>query len=549
MFRISCKNLFSIIAIDYPLKLCYNIDIYTISISYGGKIMGSKIVKYNTYRLIDSNYFELPLPFRFDILKKDIPIASYEITEDEQIVCNIITKYKEDMLTSVRRPLSISDIYFLFSCRVFQDMTPYTAHMLSCIGLEKYNIPEILYRTHGIIPYDNYWIRFDGEEINYEQAKASFDSMMEPPVVAQPYPAAEAAVSPNLNEILNQHTIDISGLVSDNNGTPIAQSEAENKLRTAVAYSHPEQQEEEVVNNKMSESEIEALLMTAGISSPAPAVDSGSSMSQADIEAMFAVNSTAPEEPSGGQMSQADIEAMFAGNAATSAPVEETPAADDGKMSQDDIAALFAANAAAEPEPAPAVEEAPASGGKMSQDDIAALFAANAAAEPEPAPAVEEAPASGGKMSQDDIAALFAANAAAEPEPAPAVEEAPAASGGKMSQDEIAALLAVNAAAEPEPAPAVEEAPASGGKMSQDDIAALFAANAAAEPEPAPVVEEAPTSGGKMSQDDIAALFAANAAAEPEPAPAVEEAPASGGKMSQDAIEALLSGMQDEVNK
>ena len=515
MFRISCKNLFSIIAIDYPLKLCYNIDIYTISISYGGKIMGSKIVKYNTYRLIDSNYFELPLPFRFDILKKDIPIASYEITEDEQIVCNIITKYKEDMLTSVRRPLSISDIYFLFSCRVFQDMTPYTAHMLSCIGLEKYNIPEILYRTHGIIPYDNYWIRFDGEEINYEQAKASFDSMMEPPVVAQPYPAAEAAVSPNLNEILNQHTIDISGLVSDNNGTPIAQSEAENKLRTAVAYSHPEQQEEEVVNNKMSESEIEALLMTAGISSPAPAVDSGSSMSQADIEAMFAVNSTAPEEPSGGQMSQADIEAMFAGNAATSAPVEETPAADDGKMSQDDIAALFAANAAAEPEPAPAVEEAPASGGKMSQDDIAALFAANAAAEPEPAPAVEESPASGGKMSQDDIAALFAANAAAEPEPAPAVEEAPA----------------------------------SGGKMSQDDIAALFAANAAAEPEPAPVVEEAPTSGGKMSQDDIAALFAANAAAEPEPAPAVEEAPASGGKMSQDAIEALLSGMQDEVNK
>ncbi|MBQ8195858.1 MAG: hypothetical protein IJZ47_10900, partial [Oscillospiraceae bacterium] len=411
--------------------------------------MGLKVVKYNTYRLIDNNSFELPLPFRFEMFKKDLPVAEYIINEEEDIICNVITKHKEDVLTPLRRPLSLSDIHYLFSCRVFQDRTPYTAHMLKCVGLEKYNVYEIITRTHGIIPYDNYWIRFDGEQLNFEQATELFDAMMAEPIVqVVPQPAAAQEPVPDVSEILSQHTIDVSNIVA-RDGAGMSQSEAENMVRTAVAYT-PVEEEDEVVNNKMSEDEIEALLMKAGIAPPPP-------MSDEAIDEMFSVNSE-PEETSagGGMMSQEAIEAMLA---AATAAAEPEPAPSGGMMSQEAIEAMLAANAPAE---APASE--PSDGGKMSQDDIAALFAANAAAEPEPAPApVEEAPASGGKMSQDDIAALFAANAAAEPEPAP-VEEAPA-SGGKMSQDDIAALFAANAAAEPEPAPApVEEAPATGGK-------------------------------------------------------------------------------------
>ncbi len=356
--------------------------------------MGSKVVKYNTYRLIDNNSFELPLPFRFDIYRKEYLVAEYEITEDERVECNIITKHKENMITPVHRPLTLSDVHYLFSCRVFQDMTPYTAHMLKCVGLEKYNVLDIITRTHGIVPYDNYWLRFGDEDLNYELATESFNAMMAEPVVpAAPQPAV-AQSGPDVSEILSQHTIDISGIVA-RDGAGTTQTEAENMVRTAVAFT-PAEKDDEVVNNKMSEDEIEALLMKAGISSPA-------------MDNIFDSAAPTVEEPSGGAMSQADIEAMFASTMAAPEPVS-APAADstDGsKMSQDDIAALFAANAVAEPEPAPVVEEAPASGGKMSQDDIAALFAANAAAEPEPAPVVEEAPASGGKMSQDAIEALL----------------------------------------------------------------------------------------------------------------------------------------------
>ncbi|MBP1543043.1 MAG: hypothetical protein J6A16_03010, partial [Oscillospiraceae bacterium] len=312
------------------------------------------IVKANTYRLIDNHSFELPLPFRFELLKKNCPIAGYEISENEDVSYTILTKFKEDMLTTIQRPLTAADIFFFLSCRVFQDRTPYTYQMLKNVGLEKYDVLEILHRTHGIIPYDNYWIKFEGEELTYEEASESFDKMMQPPLQPESGSAMQAsgtaAVSPSLNEILSQHTIDVSGIVARNGSQSPADPEM--ALRQAVAFSIPEAQEEELVNNKMSENEIEALLMKAGIGeSPAPA--------------------------------------------ATSAP------GDGGMMSEDAIAALLAANAAPEPEPAP-VEEAPASsGGMMSEDAIAALLAANAAPEPEPAP-VEEAPASSGGMMSEE---------------------------------------------------------------------------------------------------------------------------------------------------
>ncbi len=458
--------------------------------------MGITVVKRNTYRLIDANSFELPLPFRFEVYKKDYHIADYEINEDGEIICNIITKYKEDMITTIHRPLTISDIHYLFSCRVFQDCTPYTYQMLKNVGVEKYNVRDIIRKTHGVIPYDNYWIKFedDDDSLDFETVQENFRRMMEPPLMPAA-PAAnvpEAAMSPDLSEVLSQHTIDISGLVGQSQSAA-APDDAENMLRTAIAFTPPEE-EEEVVNNKMSEAEIAALLMTTGIETPA--------MTDEQVNEVFAVNNT-PSEPSGGMMSQEAIEAMLA------------------------------ANAAPDPEPS-----AP-SGGMMSQEAIEAMLAANAAPDPEPT-----AP-SGGMMSQEAIEAMLAANSAPDPEPS-------APSGGMMSQEAIEAMLAANAAPAEEPAPEPAPAPeASGGKMSQDDIAALFAANAAPAEEPAPEPAPAPeASGGKMSQDDIAALFAANAAPAEEPAPEPAPAPeASGGKMSQDAIEALLNSMQEEVNK
>ena len=556
--------------------------------------MENVVLKANRYRIVDNSAFEMPLPLKFTVWKCEAPICEYLVSEDEEVSYTIITRFKELMITTIHRPLDISDIYYLFSCRVFQDKTPYTYPILDRMGIEKYNVYNILRRTHGITPYDDYWIRFDGETTTFEQACGEFDKYLIAPE-AQPvpmisYPSGEyrpgRSTRPpkqpeaDVSSILNQHKVDVASIME------------ESKTPEAIAPETSYAPAPEVENNKMSQDDIEALLRSAGISdSPAPEPVS-------DIQVDPATRSQ--EESSGGVMSQDEVQRML----------------DEMNMSGGSEKPEESAEPAepAEPIETPTeeiIEPAEPSGGKMSQDDIEKLLAAalggnddsdsdepeivenNAPEAPvndEPAPAESSAP-SGGKMSQEDIEKLLAANAPAEPaeptepaEPVPAPEpapaESPAPSGGKMAQEDIEKLLAANAPAEPsepaeptepaEPVPAPEPAPAespapSGGKMSQEDIEKLLAANAPAEPaeptepaEPVPAPEPAPAespapSGGKMSQEDIEKLLAANAPAEPaeptepaEPVPAPEPAPAespapSGGKMAQEDIEKLLA--------
>ena len=566
--------------------------------------MENVVLKANRYRIVDNSAFEMPLPLKFTVWKCEAPICEYLVSEDEEVSYTIITRFKELMITTIHRPLDISDIYYLFSCRVFQDKTPYTYPILDRMGIEKYNVYNILRRTHGITPYDDYWIRFDGETTTFEQACGEFDKYLIAPE-AQPvpmisYPSGEyrpgRSTRPpkqpeaDVSSILNQHKVDVASIMEESK-TPEAIAP-----ETSYAPAH------EVENNKMSQDDIEALLRSAGISdSPAPEPVS-------DIQVDPATRSQ--EESSGGVMSQDEVQRML--DEMNMSGGSEKPA-----ESAESVEPVEPAEPAepAEPVETPTeeiIEPAEPSGGKMSQDDIEKLLSAalggnddsdsdepeivenNAPEAPvndEPAPAESPAP-SGGKMSQEDIEKLLAANAPAEPaeptEPAPAPEpaESSAPSGGKMSQEDIEKLLAANAPAEPaepaeptepaEPVPAPEPAPAespapSGGKMSQEDIEKLLAANAPAEPsepteptesaEPVPAPEPAPAespapSGGKMSQEYIEKLLAANAPAEPsepaapapEPAPAESSAP-SGGKMSQADIEALLNSMQDEANK
>ncbi len=511
--------------------------------------MENVVLKANRYRIVDNSAFEMPLPLKFTVWKCEAPICEYLVSEDEEVSYTIITRFKELMITTIHRPLDISDIYYLFSCRVFQDKTPYTYPILDRMGIEKYNVYNILRRTHGITPYDDYWIRFDGETTTFEQACGEFDKYLIAPE-AQPvpmisYPSGEyrpgRSTRPpkqpeaDVSSILNQHKVDVASIME------------ESKTPEAIAPETSYAPAPEVENNKMSQDDIEALLRSAGISdSPAPEPVS-------DIQVDPATRSQ--EESSGGVMSQDEVQRML----------------DEMNMSGGSEKPAESAESAESSEPVETpteeiIEPAEPSGGKMSQDDIEKLLSA----------------ALGGNDDSDsdepEIVENNAPEAPVNDEPAPA--ESPAPSGGKMSQEDIEKLLAANAPAEPaeptEPAPAPEPAESSapsGGKMSQEDIEKLLAANAPAEPtesaEPVPTPEPAPAessapSGGKMSQEDIEKLLAANAPAEPsepaeptepaEPVPAPEPAPAessapSGGKMSQADIEALLNSMQDEANK
>ena len=417
--------------------------------------MGNVIKAYR-YRIVDNSAFEMPMPLRFTIWKADAPIAEYTISEDEQVTYNIITRYKELMITTIHRPLDISDIYYLFSCRVFQDRTPFTAPILERMGLEKYNVYNILCRTHGVSPYDDYWIRFDGEKLDFDEAVDEFDKYLIGPEV-QPVPVVSypngglvekpEAQDPAVSAILNQHRVDFDSIAASAGksepAAPAANTAAPGSAPAPVVPETSYEPERNVENNKMSEAEIEKLLQSCGLT------DDTADNSAADEKTpQVEPASRSQVEPSGGMLSQEEIEKMLA-EASAPSPAPEPSEPSGGKMSQEDIEKLLAANAApieAEPAPEPAPETSAPSGGKMSQEDIEKLLAANAApleAEPAPEPAPEAPAPSGGKMSQEDIEKLLAANAApleAEPAPEPA-PETPAPSGGKMSQEDIEALL------------------------------------------------------------------------------------------------------------
>ena len=477
--------------------------------------MENVVLKANRYRIVDNSAFEMPLPLKFTVWKCEAPICEYLVSEDEEVSYTIITRFKELMITTIHRPLDISDIYYMFSCRVFQDKTPYTYPILDRMGIEKYNVYNILRRTHGITPYDDYWIRFDGETTTFEQACGEFDKYLIAPE-AQPVPmisypsgeyrpgrSARPSKQPeaDVSSILNQHKVDVASIME------------ESKTPEAIAPETSYAPALEVENNKMSQDDIEALLRSAGISdSPAPEP-------VPDIQVDPATRSQ--EEPSGGVMSQDEVQRMLDEmnmSGGSEKPAESAEPAEPAEPVETPTEEII--------EPA---EPSEPSGGKMSQDDIEKLLAA----------------ALGGNDDSDsdepEIVENNAPEAPVNDEPAP--DESSASSGGKMSQEDIEKLLAANAPAEPieptepaEPVPAPEPAPAespapSGGKMSQKDIEKLLAANAPAEPiEPIEPTEPA---------EPVSA---------PEPAPAESPAP-SGGKMSQADIEALLNSMQDEANK
>ena len=357
--------------------------------------MGS-VLKSNRYRLIDNRSFDLPLPIKYEVLKEDSPVAEYEVSAEEKVSCRILTKHKEEVLTPIYRSLDIADVYYFFSSRVFQDRTPFTYSELALLGLEKYNVYDIIRKTRGVTPYDHYWVKFDGDDCDYDRAVEEFNTTMsrELPgmsVAASPVSAPIARESEaDVSEILNQHKCDVAAKI------------AENEKTAKPAEPVQPSKHEEHANNTMSADEIEALLVKSGLAEPEPI--------------------SAPSESAGGTMSQEDIEKMLASmNSSEPEPVSE---------------------------PTPATETAEPSGGKMSQEDIEKMLASMNSPEPEPAPeptpATETAEPSGGKMSQEDIEKMLASMNSPEPEtvpePAPAPETAEP-SGGKMSQEEIEALL------------------------------------------------------------------------------------------------------------
>jgi len=303
-----------------------------------------KVIKSHTYNIINPEPFEIPFPLVFELLSGNTLLAEYTISETGVVDYSFNPNTSEKILTSIRRPLTLDDIYFLFTSRIFPDKTPYTAVEMERFGITEYHPYTIVRKTRGMSLVDKYWLRFENEEINYKSALYEFNDYYENSYKKY----LESLEAPNVG--------------SDTSGVP--QKEGDCPVHAAAVESAKGLVRDE---QKMSDDMVSALMASLGDEAEDPGgrmiePDSGEleKMSDEDIAAMLAMNAPHEEaESSGGMMSPEAIAAMLAANSAPE-PVTEAvvePAAEESK-----------------PEPA---AESDSGGGMMSPEAIAALLAAN----------------------------------------------------------------------------------------------------------------------------------------------------------------------------
>lgn len=140
-----------------------------------------KLLKHYEYHAIMPEPFAIPLPVYFELYYDDLKLATYRIADELWIDYTYDNSYGISVITPEKDVISMSDIYFLFTCRVFERTFPYAAQELNILGLKDYNPFNIAKKTHGLMQNDKYWIRFpDFDDIDsYPKALEHFNKLHE----------------------------------------------------------------------------------------------------------------------------------------------------------------------------------------------------------------------------------------------------------------------------------------------------------------------------------------------------------------------------------
>jgi len=192
-----------------------------------------KVIKSNMYNVVNAEPFDIPKPLEFESHCGNSLLAVYKIDGDGRVDYSFNPESGNKVLTSTNRPLELRDVYFLFSSRVFPDNMPFTQSELKRFGVVEYNPYEIIRKTHGIMPSDQYWFKFSGEELTYKKVTEIFGDYFKPPSEKHEKENGESEQLPetihsldsimnqksyeytsinDVNSILHQNTLDIEAL-------------------------------------------------------------------------------------------------------------------------------------------------------------------------------------------------------------------------------------------------------------------------------------------------------------------------------------------------
>ena len=59
----------------------------------------------------------------------------------------------------------------VFETRVFSKKRPDLKILLNQLGLNNYNVYDIVKKTHGFMTKDSFWLKFDDEQLQYEDVR------------------------------------------------------------------------------------------------------------------------------------------------------------------------------------------------------------------------------------------------------------------------------------------------------------------------------------------------------------------------------------------
>lgn len=109
--------------------------------------------------------------YNFTVMHQNEPVARVEISDDHKD-----TKIEKIIPDSVFQPFGGNDlsperVYQFLKSRCYEDGRADLKDILEQAGLKENNPWEWNRITHGVVWEDDLWIRFDGEEIDWENVR------------------------------------------------------------------------------------------------------------------------------------------------------------------------------------------------------------------------------------------------------------------------------------------------------------------------------------------------------------------------------------------
>ena len=98
--------------------------------------------------------------------------AKISILTNGDVLCETYTSVFINKVFAKDGIHSIKELYKFFETRCFPKERANCKDLLKMLNLGYYNPYDIVHKTHGIMVHDRNWLKFEGEDLDYNKAKS-----------------------------------------------------------------------------------------------------------------------------------------------------------------------------------------------------------------------------------------------------------------------------------------------------------------------------------------------------------------------------------------